>query len=125
MKINITISIGEALDKLSILKIKKKHLLEKQKIDHVEKEMLTIEKAIQNLGDFREDLDRLLEVNQIMWDCNEKRKLKILNVEYDEEYFQMTIVESKMNDERFLIKNQINLKYNCDILEQKSYSWIN
>jgi len=53
-----------------------------------------------------------------------KKKTKIIIKQFDQEYIDLTIQESKVNDERFIVKNKINIIFNSKLREQKSYKWI-
>ena len=109
MKIDIPVSIGELLDKISILNIK---------VSFVESESVTQEledlKKIRDLliqGTLEYEI-RLRVINEKLWKIEdrirEKEKLKARSV-------------YKTNDERVLIKREINEVYNSPYQEVKSY----
>ena len=118
--IKIEISIGEALDRLSILYLKKQNINCPYKINYILKEISMLEESLENI-DFKEFLQRMLDVNSVLWANNEKRKEKIRNSVYDEEYLELTKEESLINELRFYVKKEINDFYNSEIKEQKSY----
>ena len=117
-------SIGEAIDKLSIIMLKMKYISDEKKLIFLRREYEEITSSLTPLGDYSGFLERLVEVNDIMWQCNEKRKKKIIIRDFDEEYVGLTVQESEVNDKRFLIKKEINEHYWCEMREQKSYEWI-
>ena len=117
-------SVGEVIDKLSIIMLKLKYICDEKKLVFIRREHQEIKSSLAFLGDYSGFLERLVEINDIMWKCNDKRKKKILIGELDDEYVDLTIQESKVNDKRFVIKNEINEHYKCEIREQKSYEWI-
>mgnify|MGYP003388528689 CR=1 FL=1 len=104
MYIKCKISIGEYLDKLSILYIKSKDLIPEEP-----RELM---------------MSDLMKINEKMWNCNEKRKLKIEECEFDQEYLKLSIEESAENDRRFHIKQKINQFFDSEIKEEKSYGRI-
>jgi len=122
--INIKISIGEAIDRLSILKLKLKYIKDNYKIHFVKIEIEELEKALELTGDYSKFLEELTKINDLMWNCNEIRKQKIINNQFDKDYIKLTIEESTVNDQRFIVKNKINQLFNSELREQKSYNWI-
>ena len=64
---------------------------------------------------------KLRNVNQRLWDCEEVLRLKEKNKEYDSEFIKYAVDDAVINDERFLVKNEINNICNSNIKEQKSY----
>lgn len=120
MKITISISVGEAIDKLSILYIKLKMIKDEDKLFHVQKEYNELKVTLQHL-EYSGFLKRLISINEKMWIVNEKRKTLISNKQFDEEYLELTKKESTLNDDRFLIKNEINEFFGSEIKEKKSY----
>jgi hypothetical protein len=122
--INIKISIGEAIDRLSILKLKLKYIKDNYKIHFVKIEIEELEKALELTGDYSKFLEELTKINDLMWNCNEIRKQKIINNQFDKDYIKLTIEDSKVKDKRFIVKNKINQLFNSELREQKSYNWI-
>lgn len=124
MIININIPVGEAVDRLSILMIKEKYIKDEAKLQFIETEINELIKALKPLGDYSQHLNDLIEINEKMWHCNDIRKNKIINNEFDAEYISLTVEESTVNDQRFVVKNKVNMIYNSSLREQKSYSWV-
>lgn len=124
MNITLPVSVGEALDKLSILLIKSQKITDPTRLNYVNEEIQVVSSGLSCLGDYSEFLSQLVHVNEIMWDCNEKRKQKINDGVFDQEYIDLTIQESTVNDERFVLKNRINQHFGSVLREQKSYSWV-
>ena len=123
MKVMISTSIGEVIDKLSILIIKSKKIVDLDKLSYVLKELEEIRFSVKKIEDeeFNIFLKKLIKINEKMWKVNDKRKLLISNQEFTDEYLELTKSESLLNDQRFKIKNEINNLYNSEIKEQKSY----
>lgn len=119
----IETSIGEVIDKLSILLIKKNKIKDNDKLKFVLDEIKTIENSLISL-DIEDYVNELNEVNLKLWEINDKRKEMISQKIFNEEYLQLTIQESSINDQRFLIKKKINESLNSNIKEQKSYNWL-
>ena len=117
------ISIGELIDKITILEIKIIHMTEiKQK--NVKKE-LELLKFILKDKSIEIDLDliyKLKEVNNNLWIIEDNIRIKERNQEFDNEFIQLARSVYKENDRRSSIKKEINQKYNSEIIEEKSYN---
>lgn len=123
MKITIPISVGELLDKISILQIKSQHTSS----DYVKKELKDlIEIAKQNKVYDEQELKRLLEVNTKLWDIEDKIRLIEKQQTDDrvfvfEDFIPLARSVYITNDERSRIKKEINEKYNSQYQEVKCY----
>ena len=121
MSFSIEVSIGEILDKLSILQIK----LEKCK-SFQKKSQLRIQH--EKLKEYK-DLDittqsffnQLYEINKTIWDLEDNIRLKSHREEFDGEYIATAENIHKNNDKRNSIKNNLNEVYKSNILELKFY----
>jgi hypothetical protein len=121
--ITIPISTGELLDKLSILSIKGSKIKDENKLRLVNTEFALLHKLsipyLENevLGLY---LD-LVETNSKLWDVEDK--LRVLEVEhrFEGEFIELARKVYYLNDERFNIKNQINILTSSEIQEVKEY----
>lgn len=118
MKIDIPVSIGELLDKISILNIK---------VSFVESESVTQEledlKKIRDLliqGTLEYEI-RLRVINEKLWKIEDRIREKEKLKEFDDEFIELARSVYKTNDERVLIKREINEVYNSPYQEVKSY----
>lgn len=124
MKITVSISVGEFLDKLTILWIKREMIHDPVKLGFINQEIQELEPVFDMLGKglFVElVINQLHEVNRKMWNVNERRKSLLASGIFDEEYLNLTKEESLLNDSRFRIKQQINDHFGSEIKECKSY----
>lgn len=116
--ISLPISLGEAIDKLTILDIKCDKITDHRKID-VEKEYNIL---YEKLKDFVVKFDKLYcsmkKINSIIWKQMDVLRDGTIN---DEEYMKLCKECIESNDIRFRIKNKINLISNSTLKEQKSY----
>ncbi len=117
----IEVSIGEVLDKMSILTIKLNKIQDSEKLRNVAKELSHLNKKIER-GMIEDALyEALCGVNGKLWDVEDK-----LREHEREQNFNYTFVELArsvyhLNDTRARIKKEINLKYGSDFIEEKSY----
>ena len=119
MKITIPISVGELLDKISILQIKSQftdsHYVLK------EKEYL-IQIAKENDVYNQEFLNQLLDVNSKLWTIEDQLREFEKNHIFDEEFIRNARLVYITNDKRASIKKEINKKYNSEYREVKCYA---
>ena len=116
------ISLGELIDKITILEIKKEYM-SGSKLNNVEKELELLRKTIQNKK-LEIDIDlfnALREVNNSLWRIEDRIRIKESHQEFDKDFIQLARSVYKENDRRASIKKEINLKYNSDLCEEKLY----
>ena len=125
MKIEIPISCGELVDKLTILQIKKIKIIEKNKLEQVNKEfeylMKTYSDILKKFPNLNEMYDRLYQINLKLWEIEDKVRLFEKNDKFDQSFIDLARNVYQTNDLRFTIKNEINEYLNSDVKEQKSY----
>ena len=128
MRIEIPVSFGELIDKLTILEIKKSKLTDNEKLKNIQLEFELLNKKYQTkLKDTKElqvFYDALLEVNHKLWKIEDKIRILENNKEFNEEFIDLARSVYKSNDERFAIKNEINKTFDSEIQEQKEYETI-
>ena len=125
MRIEIPVSFGELIDKLTILEIKKSKITDNEKLKNIQLEFELLNKKYQTkLKDTKElqvFYDALLEVNHKLWKIEDKIRILENNKEFNEEFIDLARSVYKSNDERFAIKNEINKTFDSEIQEQKEY----
>ena len=122
--ITTPISVGELLDKLSILSIKKNRLTNPDKLFQVEKEfsyLYELSEPFLVVKDYFNLYDDLVLVNTKLWDIEDKIRVCEKNKKFDDEFIELARSVYYTNDDRFELKNKINLLSNSEIQEQKSY----
>ena len=121
-KVFCPLSIGELIDKITILKIKQKKM-SREKLKNTNKELNLLEKIIYEKGIVM-DLDlfsRLKEVNYNLWEIEDKIRLKERKKEFDNEFIELARSVYIENDKRANIKREINNNYLSEIIEEKQY----
>lgn len=123
MKIETPISVGEYIDKLSILLIKKEKIKDNNKLENIKKE---IDFLLSKSDKFKSSelnfwTDKIKAINLILWDVEDKIRVKEKNKEFDQEFIDLARKVYYTNDERFSVKDEINIFFQSDISEQKSY----
>ncbi len=123
MKIQCEISLGELVDKITILMIKENKISDKEKKDHVQQELGILKTQLESFQ--LEEIDKyvleLRAVNEKLWVIEDDIREKEEVCEFDAAFIELSRSVYKTNDERFQIKKQINLSYGSKIVEVKSY----
>ena len=117
------ISIGELIDKITILEIKQIHMTG-IKLKNVDKELKLLRKILQdkNLEIDINLINNLKEVNNNLWEIEDNIRMKESNQKFDKEFIQLARSVYKENDKRASIKKEINQKYHSELVEEKSYN---
>ena len=117
-KISAPVSIGELLDKISILQIKSQYTNN----DYVHKELNELIKiAKKNDVYSKEWVDKLYEVNSILWKIEDDLRKSERDHLFDEDFIHNARLVYITNDKRAKIKKQINENYNSEFQEVKLY----
>lgn len=120
---NIEVSIGEIVDKLSILKIKKNNILDVIKLNNITTEYNYLNDIVFNqLKISEEDFFKLVLINEKLWKIEDDIRDMERNKTYDIEFIKLARSVYFTNDVRAEIKKEINLKYGSLFVEEKYYS---
>ena len=118
----VEISLGELIDKITILQIKIVHL-KGNALENVKKELNTLENTLTKL-DINIDLSlirKLKEVNQKLWNIEDDIRDQERQKSFKNEFIELARSVYKLNDIRASIKKEINTLYHSSITEEKSY----
>ena len=114
----VPISIGELLDKITILQIKSTYTGNK----FVHKELQDLSKISIDLGVYKKEyLDQLLEVNRKLWDVEDELRDYEKRFVFDDEFVRLARSVYITNDKRSRIKKEINEETNSEYSEVKLY----
>lgn len=120
----IEVSVGEIVDKVSILEIKMENIIDKKKLANVEKEYRLIKEAMETLGitsDSRDFLE-LKKINLDIWNTEDSIRNLELEKNFSKDFIRFARNVYFFNDSRAEIKRRINLDHNSMIVEVKEYS---
>ena len=124
MIINTPISLGELVDKISILLIKKNNIQDKEKINFVEEELSFLKETLNNCvgsNDINDYLNELIEINSQLWKIEDDIRECERNKVFDNNFINLARSVYLTNDKRSEIKLKINKKFGSKIIEVKSY----
>ena len=126
MLLTVQTSPGEFLDKLTILEIKSERISDAAKVANVrrELELLRATWAASPLAarDVAALVAQLREVNEILWDVEDRIRLKEAEQRFDSDFIELARAVYRTNDKRAAIKRRINVALESEILEEKSYA---
>jgi len=122
--ISVPVSIGEMIDKLSILQVKKIKVSNEEKLEFINKEFeLLYNFSSEYLNNLEIELiyAKLILVNTNLWDIEDKLRILEKEKKFDTEFIASARKVYFTNDERFRLKNEINLLTSSEIREIKDY----
>jgi hypothetical protein len=125
--LQIEISIGEALDRLSILKIKMEEIKDDKKIANVAREYENLKESIVKYAGIeiisKENVlySNLVSVNRELWKVEDLIRTYERNKDFSEMFINLARQVYFQNDKRAQIKKEINLAHNSLLIEEKSY----
>ena len=122
--VSIPVSIGELIDKLSILQVKKTKNSDKVKLEFVNKEfeiLYNLSSVYLNSIEIESLYHRLVEINSSLWDVEDNLRIIETEKRFEGEFISLARKVYFTNDERFRLKNEINLITSSEIREVKDY----
>jgi hypothetical protein len=124
MIINTPVSLGELVDKISILHIKNINIKDDEKLKLIREELellnQTLNKHIKN-NDIQNYLDSLIEINSKLWVIEDDIRDCERNKKFDQTFIDLARSVYFTNDKRSEVKLEINKKFGSKIIEVKSY----
>lgn len=124
--INVPVSPGELLDKITILEIKAERITDEAKLRNVKMELALL---TQTWGQSSVGHDAVLalrqalkEINQALWDIEDRIRVKEAKKEFDQEFVDLARSVYVQNDRRAAAKKEINVLLGSRIVEEKSYA---
>lgn len=122
---SIPISVGELVDKISILKIKSKNIIDENKLININNEFMELQKKLNELNilkSIQNEIEELDKINSQLWTIEDDIREKEKRNEFDETFINLARSVYKVNDKRAFFKKQINVKTGSLLIEEKSYS---
>jgi len=122
LNVFVPVSLGELIDKITILEIKCK-FMNGEKLFNVEKELNNLKTILKKEKISLDDelFVKLGAVNKSLWNIESIIRNKELRKEFDEEFIKLSRFIYKENDIRASLKKEINIKYKSNLIEEKSY----
>ena len=124
--LKVPISLGELIDKITILRIKSNKInsneaqknirLELEKLEHILNETMSINTNLKNFE------IKLSKINQSLWDIEDQLREKEKEKKFDKKFISLARMVYYKNDERAKIKRMINKRFGSELIEEKSYT---
>tara|TARA_B100000131_G_C18125449_1_gene614506 strand:- start:44 stop:433 length:390 start_codon:yes stop_codon:yes gene_type:complete len=125
MEVNIPISIGELVDKITILQIKSENVKDDSKLKNINKEYESLNKILSSLeldeNKFTPLYEELYKTNLKLWNIEDEIRLLEKKESFEEKFISTARSVYITNDIRFEIKNKINIIFGSEFIEEKSY----
>ena len=125
-KILVEVSIGELLDKISILEIKQEKIKDAEKLKYIHDEYKVLKEQLSinvNSDDKLNELFRSLkEINSKLWMIEDDKRMCEKNSDFSEKFIKLSRDVHFLNDDRAKIKLQINNHTGSKIKEIKEYT---
>jgi len=124
MLINTPISLGELVDKISILMIKKKNISDSIKLEHVAKELEFLQKTLKEYiseDKINKFVQELVNINSKLWKIEDDIRECERNKDFGDEFVRLARAVYFTNDKRSDVKKSINLLTESGFVEEKSY----
>ena len=124
--LKIPISLGELIDKITILRIKSNKInsneaqknirLELEKLEHILNTKMSINTNLKNFE------IKLSKINQSLWDIEDQLREKEREKNFNKKFISLARMVYYKNDERAKIKRMINKSFGSELIEEKSYT---
>jgi len=123
--IQVPVSPGEVLDKITILEIKSERMTDPEKVANVRVELALLQEtwaSAVSRDPVIDDLhDQLKKINETLWEIEDDIRDKERVKEFDERFIELARQVYFTNDRRSQVKKKLNLHLGSLIIEEKSY----
>ena len=124
MEIKIPVSVGELVDKITILEIKTKNVKETGKSKNIENELSKLNLIYADLRNEKLDshYEELKTINEKLWNIEDEIRILEKNKNFGTEFIELARSVYITNDKRFDVKSKINSLYDSNIVEETLYA---
>jgi prefoldin subunit 5 len=123
--IQVPISPGELLDKITILQIKSERIDDATKLANVNRELEMLSRVWQQSVEADDEIEaltaRLKSINEALWEIEDDIRDEERNKRFGERFIELARAVYVVNDDRANAKKKVNLHLNSSIVEEKSY----
>ena len=126
MGLNVEISAGELVDKITILEIKLQFIEDEAKQKNVHKELAALKASYQEYIGTRDDVrgvqDQLKKINLELWKIEDDIRECERQSDFGDNFITLARAVYHTNDKRADLKRQINVLTDSELIEEKSYA---
>ena len=123
--IQVPVSPGELLDKITILQIKSERIEDEAKLANVNRELEQLSSVWRQSVESDDEIvalaAKLKSINEALWEIEDDIRDEERNKRFGERFIELARAVYVTNDERAEAKKQVNLHLNSSIVEEKSY----
>jgi hypothetical protein len=121
--ITIPVSVGELIDKYTILQIKRSKVSadKLEKVEHEAKQLLPLVGKYISIDTIARLYEDLIGVNLQLWNVEDEIRKLEKDKDFGDKFIELARAVYHLNDERFVVKNKINMLTDSDIQEVKQY----
>ena len=124
MLVNTPVSLGELVDKISILTVKQINITDSNKLHQVKKELRFLQETLNNHVNSKEIkiyINKLIDINSISWKIEDDIRECERKKQFDQKFIELARSVYFTNDKRADLKLDINKKFGSELVEVKSY----
>jgi hypothetical protein len=125
-KILVEVSVGELLDKISILEIKQDKIKDPNKLEFINSEHSILkdqlEKNVQSSSQLEQLFNSLKQINAKLWVIEDEKRQCEKDKDFGEKFIKLSRDVHFLNDDRAKIKLEINNLTGSKIKEIKEYT---
>jgi hypothetical protein len=125
-KILVEVSVGELLDKISILEIKKDKIKDPEKLEYIKDELSILKNEFKNNIKSDSKIDKLYQslkiINARLWNIEDDKRKCEKDKDFTENFIKLSRDVHILNDDRAKIKLEINNHTGSKIKEIKQYT---
>jgi predicted RNA-binding protein with EMAP domain len=117
----VPVSLGELIDKITILEIKSEKIFNIESLKNIDEELAGL-KHVKIPPVDQKLIDQLKEVNLELWDVEDELRQRERQKDFSLSFVGMARSVYLLNDKRASLKKKINITYGSHLIEEKSYS---
>jgi hypothetical protein len=125
MSIRVEVSVGEFIDKLTILEIKRERMRDPARVANVRRELEVLNAAWVASGFASHDIGaeqrELRAVNERLWEIEDQLRALEAEGRFDARFVELARLVYHTNDQRAAIKQRINLRLGSSLIEEKQH----
>lgn len=126
MQLMVEVSVGEVIDKITILEIKTQRIADPAKLANVRAELDSLNDTLAVVLTPSADLARLqaelFEINAALWDIEDEIRECEMRGDFGPTFVELARAVYVTNDKRAAVKKQINIALGSRLIEEKSYA---
>ncbi|MCU0608320.1 MAG: DUF6165 family protein [Chitinispirillaceae bacterium] len=119
----VEVSIGDVVDKATILAIKSERVTDPVKLGNIRTELALLTRSLSDVGVSLDSDDalKLRALNEAIWDIEDRIRAQEVAGQFGAEFIRLARAVYFTNDERAEVKKRINLSSGSKLVEEKQY----